>query len=210
LAATASAAAAPGVDSCVPKTAKTIRVRGGVLSLQAVLLGQGTRGVVFSNESDNSLCSWMPLAKRLARDGFRVALYDYSGAAPVSDVTAVTGALRRAGAHRIGLVGASEGAKASIAAAGTARASAVVSLSAERSLAGYGDLLPAARRLHAPILYLYAKDDPVSELNTPQLYAATRERDKRLVAFPGFDHGTALLAHPTVPGMIESFLRRTL
>ena len=47
-------------------------------------------------------------------------------------------------------------------------------------------------------------------MNAPQLYAATGEKDKQIVAFPGMDHGTELLAHPTVPGLIQRFLRRTL
>ena len=47
----------------------------------------------------------------------------------------------------------------------------------------------------------------MSELNTPQLYQATREKDKRLVAFAGFDHGTALLRHRAVPPLILRFLQ---
>jgi dienelactone hydrolase len=139
-----------------------------------------------------------------------VAVYYYSGEGAYKDTVAVAAKLRQLGAKRIALIGASEGAKSSIAAAAKARASAVVSLSPERSLDGYGDLLPAARRLRAPILYLYAKDDSLSELNAPQLYAATREKDKQIVAFAGSDHGTALLSHPSVPGLIERFLKRTL
>lgn len=185
-------------------------MHGGPLVLSASVAGTGPRGVVFSNQSDDDPCSWLPLAKRLVRDGFRVAVYSYSGEGAYKDTLGVAAKLRSLGARRIALIGASEGAKSSIAAAAKARASAVVSLSAERSLDGYGDLLPAAQRLRAPVLYLYAKDDPLSELNTPQLYRATREKDKQLVAFPGFDHGTALLTHPSVPGLIERFLERTL
>jgi pimeloyl-ACP methyl ester carboxylesterase len=190
--------------------AKTVRVHGGVLSLSASVVGKGPRGVVFSNQSENSPCAWLPLAKRLVRSGFRVAVYYYSGQGAYADTVAVAAKLRSLGASRIALVGASEGAKSSIAAATKARASAVVSLSPERSLDQYGDLLPAARRLRAPIVYLYAKDDPLADLNTPQLYAATREKDKQLVAFAGGDHGTDLLKHPSVPPLIEHFLRRTL
>ena len=174
------------------------------------VVGKGTRGVVLSNQSDNAPCSWLPLANRLVRSGLRVAVYYYSGEGAYKDTVAVAAKLRQLGVKRIALVGASEGAKSSIAAAAKARASAVVSLSPERSLDGYGDILPAARSLRAPILYLYAKGDPLSDLNAPQLYAATREQDKQIVAFAGPDHGTALLTHPGVPAMIERFLKRTL
>jgi dienelactone hydrolase len=160
--------------------------------------------------SDDDACPWIPLAKRLVHDGFRVAYYDYSGGGAYQDAVAVASALRRQGASRIALVGASEGAKASVAAAANARASAVVSISPERDLDGYGDVLPAARRLTSPTLYLYAKDDPLADLNAPQLYRATKAKDKRLVSFTGFDHGTALLSHPGVPRLIERFLTSKL
>ncbi len=65
-----------------------------------------------------------------------------------------------------------------IAAAAPRGAAAVVSLSPERYLDGYGDVLPAARRLRAPILFVYGKGDPLAEVNTPRLYRATREHDK--------------------------------
>lgn len=183
-----------------------------MLPLTGVVAGHGSRGVVFSNQSDDDLCAWTPLAKTLVRSGFRVGLYDYSGIGPVADALAVTAELRRLGSSRIGVVGASEGAKASIVIAGKARAAVVVSLSPERYLDGVGDIAPAARRLRAPILYVYGKDDPLAEVNTPQLYAATREADKRLVGLPGWAHGTALLRHPSVRmlilGFVESRLRR--
>jgi dienelactone hydrolase len=175
-----------------------------------VTAGRGPRAVLFSNQSDNSLCAWLPLARPLVQAGFRVGLYDYSGLGAVGDATVAARELRREGATRIGLVGASEGAKVSIAAAAPTGAAAVVSLSPERYLDGYGDVLPAARRLRAPILFFYGKGDPLAEVNTPQLYAATHEHDKQLVGLPGWGHGTALLAHPSVRTRIVAFLRSRL
>jgi dienelactone hydrolase len=208
---TPTASAQPQLEGCVPKSATVVHLGGGTYTpLTAAVMGSGPRAVVFSNESDEDLCAWMPFAKRLVRDGFRVALYDYSGTGPLQDTVAVVAELRKLGASRVALVGASEGAKASIVAATKGGVAAVVSLSAERFLDGYGDIGSAARRLRAPVLYLYAKDDPLAEVNTPQLYRLTRERDRRLVGLPGMDHGTALLHHAGVPGMIEGFLRDRL
>jgi pimeloyl-ACP methyl ester carboxylesterase len=172
-----------------------------------IVLGSGPRGVVLSNQSDEDLCSWAPFGRTLARDGFRVALYDYGNADPVAAVATAAADLRTLGATRVALVGASEGAKASILAASRARARAVVSLSAERYLGGI-DLLPAARRLAVPVLYLYGKDDPYSQSTTPQLFRATREDAKTLVGLSGSAHGTALL--PRVSSRIVTFLRVTL
>jgi hypothetical protein len=206
----AHATAAPQRDPCLPAGAKDVRVHGGVLALGMSVVGKGPRGVVLSNQSDNTPCQWLPLVSRLVRDGFRVAVYYYSGEGAYKDTLAVAAKLRGLGARRIALVGASEGAKSSIAAAAKARASAVVSLSPELSLDGYGNIVPAARVLRAPVVYAYARGDPLSDLAVPKLYAATREKDKQLVTFSGSDHGTALLAHPTIPPLIGRFLRRTL
>ena len=204
------AGGAVGVDSCVSSLpgGKVTKLRAHTLrEVDLVTAGRGRRAVLFSNQSDNSLCAWLPLARPLVDAGFRVGLYDYSGLGAVGDATVAARELRRQGATRLGLVGASEGAKVSIAAASPTGAAAVVSLSPERYLDGYGDVLPAARRLHAPVLYLYGKGDPLAEVNTPQLYRATRGRDKQLVGLPGFGHGTALLAHPSVRTRIVAFLR---
>jgi pimeloyl-ACP methyl ester carboxylesterase len=196
---TVTAPKASALDRCLGPGARVVH---GV-----AVLGTGTRGVVLSNQSDEDLCSWAPFANTLARDGFRVALYDYGNSDPVAAVGAAAADLRSLGATRVALVGASEGAKASILAASRARVTAVVSLSAERYLGGI-DVLPAAGRLTAPVLYLYAKADPYSESATPALFRATKERAKTLVALTGSGHGTALL--PRVSGRIRAFLRMTL
>ena len=206
----ANAAAAPGRDPCIPLGAKYVRIHGGVLVLSMSVVGKGPRGVVLSNQSDNTPCGWLPIVNRLVRSGFRVAVYYYSGEGAYKDTVAVAAKLRSLGARRIALVGASEGAKSSIAAAARTRAAAVVSLSAELDLDGYGSLLPAARQLKAPVLYVYSKEDSLAEVNTPLLYKATREKDKRLVALPGSEHGTTLLAHPSVRDTIVRFLQQKL
>jgi pimeloyl-ACP methyl ester carboxylesterase len=208
-----TAGGATAVDSCVHSLAgaKVTKLRPHTLrEVDLVTAGHGPRAVLFSNQSDNSLCAWLPLARPLVQAGFRVGLYDYSGLGAVADATVAAGELRRQGSNRVGLVGASEGAKVAIAAATSTGAAAVVSLSPERFLDGYGDVLPAARRLRAPILFFYGKGDPLAEVNTPQLYRATRERDKQLVGLPGWGHGTALLAHPSVRARIVAFLRSRL
>jgi pimeloyl-ACP methyl ester carboxylesterase len=209
----AAAGGATSVDSCVHALAgaKVTKLRAHTLrEVDLVTAGRGPRAVLFSNQSDNSLCSWLPLARPLVQAGFRVGLYDYSGLDAVSDASVAAGELRHQGAKRIGLVGASEGAKVAIAAATPTGAAAVVSLSPERYLDGYGDVLPAARRLRAPILFFYGMGDPLAEVNTPQLYQATHEQDKQLVGLPGWGHGTALLAHPSVRTRIVAFLRSRL
>ena len=199
LALTVPAPSARTLESCVGRGARVVH---GV-----TVVGAGSRGVVLSNQSDENLCSWAPFARTLARAGFHIALYDYGNTSPDAEAVAAAAVLRGLGVTKIALVGASEGAKASILGAARARAAAVVSLSAERYLGGI-DVVPAARRLTAPVLYLYAKSDPYSGSDTPTLYRATKERAKTLVALSGSAHGTALL--PRVSTRILAFLRTTL
>ena len=163
--------------------------------------------MVLSDESDENLCAWLPFARDLVAAGFRVLLYDFAGPKPVAEAAAAAGELRRLGVGAVALAGASEGAKVSIAAATSARANRVASISAERYLSGFGDVLPAARRLRAPVLYVTAKGDPFSKDDTPLLYRATRERSKRLVVLPGVHHGTALLERRSARLLVIDFLR---
>jgi hypothetical protein len=81
----ADAGAAPTRDPCIPVGARNVRVHGGVLGLSMSVVGKGPRGVVLSNQSDNSPCGWLPLTRRLVRTGFRVAVYYYSGEGAYKD-----------------------------------------------------------------------------------------------------------------------------
>jgi hypothetical protein len=87
----------------------------------AAVLGRGPAGVVLSNQSDRNLCGWLPFGRVLAARGFQVLLYDYGIAGDLSDdIAAAVDQLHRFGARRVVLVGASEGAKASLVVGGDA------------------------------------------------------------------------------------------
>src|SRR6266498_4180833 len=182
------------LDGCVPTGQASLVDLGG--GHQAAVLGSGGNGVVLSNQSDQNLCGWLPFGKVLAERGFRVLLYDYGAATdPAGDVALAAAKLRSLGAGTVQLVGASEGAKASLIAATTLQPppAAVVSLSAERTLQGT-DVLPAAAKLRAPVLFVTARDDSLVGDATGQLYrAATRSASRRLEVVAGDAHGTGLL-----------------
>src|SRR6266540_1294825 len=106
------------LDGCVPTGQASLVDLGG--GHQAAVLGSGGNGVVLSNQSDQNLCGWLPFGKVLAERGFRVLLYDYGAATdPAGDVALAAAKLRSLGAGTVQLVGASEGAKASLIAATT-------------------------------------------------------------------------------------------
>jgi pimeloyl-ACP methyl ester carboxylesterase len=183
------------LDGCVGAgQASRVDLGGGH---QAAVLGGGASGVLLSNQSDQNLCGWLPFGKLLATQGFRVMLYDYGATAdPVKDVALAAAKLRSLGARTVQLVGASEGAKASLIAATTLQPppAAVVSLSAERTLQG-ADVLPAAARLRAPVLFVTARDDSFVGGATGELYkAAAKAPSRRLEVVAGAAHGTELLA----------------
>ena len=174
--------------------------------LEGAVIGDGATGVVLANESGNRTCPWMPLATDLAHHGDRVVTFEYfdkdKAARELRDEAA---ALRHAGVRRVALVGASLGGRAVVqAAAGTDLASAV-SLSAERSIGTYPDLLPAAHRVRTPSLYITAKNDGFTNFgrDTRRLHAATPS--SRLLILKGGDHGTDLL--PGVDAAIRRFIQ---
>jgi dienelactone hydrolase len=166
--------------------------------LQAAVVGSGRTGVVLANQSDRNLCAWLPFARALTVQGFRVLLFDYGSGAPEQEVAAAERELRRVGAARVVLAGASEGAKAAIvaAAANPRLASAVVALSPERLLRGV-DVTPAAQKLSVPTLVAVAQADPYSAQDAPALEHAVASAKKRLVVVPGLAHGVALLGGQT-------------
>src|SRR6266496_1649665 len=198
------------LDGCVQAgQASLVDLAGGH---QAAVLGSGPTGVVLSNQSDQNLCGWLGFGRKLAARGFRVLLYDYGAAVdPAADVALAAARLRSLGASTVLLVGASEGAKASLVAASRLEppAAGVVSLSAERTLQGT-DVLPAASRLRVPVLFISARGDELVGSATGQLYrAATRAPSRRLEVVPGTAHGTDLLggqAGGRVQSMIVDFL----
>ena len=199
LAAAAAGAARPGgsaLDGCARPSATTKLVRfGSGGGLAGVVLGHGRTGVVLANQSDEDLCGWLRFARAAAAQGLRVLAFDYGSGAPQREVAAAASELRRRGASRIVLVGASEGAKAAILAeaARPTLAAAVVALSPERYLRGT-DVLPAARRLHVPTLFATSARDPYSAKDTPTLAHAAGRAPARLVTVPGDAHGVDLLA----------------
>ncbi len=203
----------PSLDGCVRAGADIRIVRFAVSrndSLRAAVLGDGTAGIVLSNQSDRNLCSWLPFARTLTAAGYRVLVYDYGRARADAEAAAAAVELRRLGARSVSLVGASEGAKASIIAAARPATpiAGVVSLSAERYLGGT-DVLPSARKLSRPALFVTARGDPYSQSDTPELYAACPAAQKRLLLVPGDAHGVDLLVGPTadqVRAAILSFL----
>jgi hypothetical protein len=212
--------APPALYGCRAKGARwsSLTVGRGASRLQAAVLGDGPVGVALANDSGNQPCDWVSFADALADRGLRVATFSYASVGNPSEVKAVAGALRAQGARRVIAIGASVGGRAvvELAAMRSPGVDAVASLSAERQIgASYPDILPDARHVHLPSLYVGSRKDGYTLFGkeTVQLHDATPARIDELLLVPGSDHGVDLLAGPNgkrVRAAIFGFISRTV
>jgi hypothetical protein len=173
--------------------------------VRVAIIGHSRSALVLSNESDEDACGWLPYVTALRSTHAMLAFYDYTSD-DVSDLESVVRLVRARGARAITLVGASEGAKASIVAAARVAPGAVVSLSAEARLRGQA-VAPFAARLHMPVLFATATDDPYGATSaTRELYRVAPSRSKQLVTAPGDAHGTTLLGVARIRHTVVAFL----
>jgi pimeloyl-ACP methyl ester carboxylesterase len=169
--------------------------------------------VVFANDSGNQPCDWLPLGRRLAAAGMRAVVFTYYDADESRSVTDMLSLAQ----GRYAIVGASAGGRVVIEAAARhpAGLAAIVSLSGEREIMpGYPDILPQARQVTTPCLYIGTTADFYTDgVRQPrELHAAMHGRPNELVELTGSSHGVDLLdlddpAGTPVPDRIIAFIR---
>lgn len=193
---------------------RPLAVKSEGAAVDAAVLGKGDP-VVLVNESDNDPCAWTGVASTLAGDGHRVAVFRYSSTVAADEPASVRETLAVARAAGPGakaqLVGASLGGRVVLEAAAEApnRVAAVASLSGERRVEDYRDILREVRRVTVPLLYLGSRGDPLTEgtRQPRQLQAAVASREKRFRLVAGSEHGVALLARGPLVAELSAFLR---
>lgn len=75
------AAQAQTLESCVPASeGRPFAVTAAKTNTQVkgVVMGRGSRAVVFSNTAYNTPCEWLPMARELVAKGYQVALWGYT------------------------------------------------------------------------------------------------------------------------------------
>jgi pimeloyl-ACP methyl ester carboxylesterase len=224
---------------CGPPTTRATPLRfkaADGTSLDGVIVGSGTAGVVLAHEYPADLCGFWPFADYLAKRGLRAFAIDLRcfgrSACPqgeargrvIDDIAAAVAELRHRGATRVALVGASMGGAAVLIAGTRVRppVAAVVSLSGEADPTNLVGGIPldagaAVKRLKVPTMLVVASNDryaPVGE--TRAMYRAITTRDKEVLVLsgPSFDgrHGWDLLTDaagdrsPSVAAKVAAFL----
>lgn len=209
------------------------RASDGVL-LDGATLGDGSTGVVLAHESPADLCGWVPYAQVLSHAGFRVLLFDHrhfglseSPTDPAKsghytrDTAAAVDELRHEGAKRVFLMGASFGGITSMVAGSRlgSKTAGVISVSGEAKLGNTEgpndelDAMAAVPRLRVPFLALNSRQDGVAlASDARELVRRAGSSHKRLVLFPGGDHGWDMLAvapyHARASAIVIHFLRQ--
>jgi pimeloyl-ACP methyl ester carboxylesterase len=192
--------------------------------LIGVEFGRGPNAVVLAHQGGGAagptLCSWVPYARSLARAGYRVLAFDHRGYGSSSkpsrpdrlfridaDVVAAVALLRRRGATRVVVGGASLGGAAVVGAAGriSPLVQGVFTLGAPQSF-GSVDAVAAARTLQVPALFTAAVDDDPFDDDARSLFEACTSVDKRLEIFPGSRHGAPTLRDPQAKALVDAWI----
>jgi alpha/beta superfamily hydrolase len=185
------------------------RTSDGV-TLSGAVVGSGPVGAVLIHQYPRDSCGWWPYAGYLSRHGVRALLFDLrcfgSSECPngrghaTADVDAAMAELRRRGARRIALVGASMGGAIAVVAAARLHPAALVDLSGERDTTGLtpgidADASGAAHAVTAPALFAVARGDRYVPLADMRAVArSVRSATRRLIVLPAIaGHGWDML-----------------
>jgi pimeloyl-ACP methyl ester carboxylesterase len=225
----ASAAASGCSEADARGQAIRFRTSDGV-TLSGAVVGSGSVGAVLIHEYPLDHCGWWPYARYLARHGVRALLFDLrcfgTSECPegrghaTADVAAAMAELRRRGARRVALVGASMGGAIAVVAAAQLHPAAVVDLSGERDTTGLtpgidADAGAAAPGVTAPALFAVARGDryvPVPDMRA--VARRVRSPTKRVIILPAVaGHGWEMLLGTSttwspLAATVASFIRR--
>jgi len=213
-----------------PAAKVVVTTRDGV-HLSGVRFGAGARGVVLLPQKDADLCAWWDYAASLVTAGFHVLAIDMRGSGLSEDSTtkdytadaeAAVSTLKRAGATKVVLMGASLGGATALVTAGRIpdEVAGVVALSYPDDNidvtggGGKGPRTPAeaAPLLTVPMMLCFTAGDPSIRAAKPQnLEAKAPTTTKQLVGRPGVSHGWDMLkigeddVRPDVLGFLQSY-----
>ncbi|MGG2055345.1 alpha/beta hydrolase [Lysinibacillus pakistanensis] len=194
------------VNSCVPDElrdkATTLKTSDGVY-LSALVLGSGNKGVLLAHEQGYSICSFLDIGTELADNGYLVIIPEYRnhGASQKIqvnehielDADAALNELKRMGAKKVFLAGASCGGTTAIV-AGVRQELPIEGLIILSSPAQCSNLdaIPSVKEIKAPSLFVFSPGDYGGsiEKHVRQLYQESGATDKELIVDESGYHGT--------------------
>ena len=174
--------------------------------IEGYLVGTGTVGLVFTHQLGSDLCEWKAQADRYAGLGYQALAITLGGEYDQAVLGAVA-QLRKHGATRIVLVGASMGGTSVLVAASEAQppVQAVVSLSGPAQYADM-DASAAVAKLRIPVYFFAGHDDTSFAQDAQTLFSETTETAKQLLIVDNTAfHGSALL--PLLGDRIDKFIK---
>ncbi|MFE6886729.1 alpha/beta hydrolase [Streptomyces sp. NPDC057694] len=185
--------------------ATTLTTSDGV-HLSALVLGEGPDGVLLDHEQGYSICSFVNIGRQLAKRGYHVVIPEYRnhGASQKTavnehidrDARAGLAELRRVGAKRVFLAGAScGGTTAAVAGVDTPlRVVGLLMMSSPARCLG-ADGVAAVRKLRVPTFLVVSPGDMEGavERQVREVYAASAARKKELVIDKSGFHGTDMI-----------------
>ncbi|CAA9491463.1 MAG: hypothetical protein AVDCRST_MAG12-2121 [uncultured Rubrobacteraceae bacterium] len=183
---------------------------GSAEGVDGFVLGGGSEGVIFSNQTDTDLCEWLPLAEEMAGEERRALIYDYSYKPDAAkELAAAAAELERLGVDRVVLVGASKGAVGSLVAAATIEEPSVAGVASLSSVGDFEGLDPreGAGRLDMPLLLMASRDDGGAAEVAREVAKRAPSDEERVEVFGGYDHGTDLLSGGDGPAARELLAR---
>jgi alpha-beta hydrolase superfamily lysophospholipase len=164
--------------------------------------GGGDAGVVLAHMYPADRTSWAEFAELLAQEGFLVLAMDFRGfgesggtrdlAQLWQDVQAGADELRRRGARRVVVIGASMGGTAALVAASRSELQGVATLSAPSTFMGIAAPAEVMAAVDEPKLFVAAQGDGQAAMSAQSFYT-TASGAKRVEIVTGSDHGTDLL-----------------
>ena len=185
-------------------------------TLTGRLFGSGRVGVTLAHMFPSDASSWYPYARRIANAGYAALAFNFRGYADTggekqtvrapTDIAAAQRYLESRGVRDIAYVGASMGGTASLVAADSSDALAVVAISAPSRFMGL-DAIAVATRVQRPALLLAARNDDSAFRSVQELARALPNPDTKI--YDGDAHGTNLLdARPEAVDEVIAFLER--
>jgi esterase/lipase len=172
------------------------------VTLDGQVIGGGKTAIVFSNGQTVPKFFWLPVAQRLADQGYLCLFYDYRGIAPSQgrddlsrrdrDLRAAVVAAHAHGATSVVLVGASFGGTLALALATQIQPKAVIILSAPLSADAFTVSEAELKALTPPKLFMASRDDSQYVGAAQQMYDQSAE-PKQIHIFQGKNHGDSIL-----------------